>query len=386
MIFGQMSSLPRAFYTGNKFANSSPVLIPKDKRDSAAVAAFIFSDQFLNDLRSINQKVSVDNGYITKVPFDAAFWQQVAIKQFPSGLPEPYSDDPTQWLFHGHPLKTDSGIAIHIALVRLAGYHWPAENDPKMPLEGKARGWIDKVKTLPRPDDDGILCVPAVAGHRPLADRLRAFLVAAFGSDWSDTKERQLIAEADEQLDKKAAKDQTLEGWLRDRAFRQHCRLFNDRPFLWQVWDGMKDGFSAFLHYHRLDQATLRKLAFTVLNDWLARAKAEGSVPRQEKGRELQQTLERILEGESPYDIFVRWKPAECQPLGWDPDLDDGVRLNIRPFVKAGILRDSPNVKWTKDRGTDAASAPWYPVHGGERINDHHTTLAEKRAARGERG
>ena len=47
-----------------------------------------------------------------------------------------------------------------------------------------------------------------------------------------------------------------------------------------------------------------------------------------------------------------------------------------------GILRDQPNVKWTKDRGTDVQSAPWYPVHNGERINDHHTTLDEKRAAR----
>jgi hypothetical protein len=49
----------------------------------------------------------------------------------------------------------------------------------------------------------------------------------------------------------------------------------------------MREGFSAFLNYHHLDQATLRKFTFTVLNDRLARAKAEGSVARQEKGREL---------------------------------------------------------------------------------------------------
>jgi hypothetical protein len=58
--------------------------------------------------------------------------------------------------------------------------------------------------------------------------------------------------------------------------------------------------------------------------------------------------------------------------------------MNIRPFMAAGILRDAPNIKWGKDRGGDVPSAPWYDVHGGERINDHHTTLAEKRAARGE--
>ena len=68
----------------------------------------------------------------------------------------------------------------------------------------------------------------------------------------------------------------------------------------------------------------------------------------------------------------------------------------IRPFLSvpdvgkkgAGILRDKPNIKWTKDRGKDVASAPWYhlgTIYGGnegDRINDHHLTLEEKRKAR----
>ena len=28
---------------------------------------------------------------------------QVAAERSPNGLPEPYSDDPSQWVFHGHP-------------------------------------------------------------------------------------------------------------------------------------------------------------------------------------------------------------------------------------------------------------------------------------------
>ena len=58
------------------------------------------------------------------------------------------------------------------------------------------------------------------------------------------------------------------------------------------------------------------------------------------------------------------------------------MRLNIRPFVTAGVLRKNPKIKWGKDRGKDPESAPWYPVFKGDRINDHHLTLAEKRAAR----
>lgn len=101
--------------------------------------------------------------------------------------------------------------------------------------------------------------------------------------------------------------------------------------------------------------------------------------------------MELILTGEAPYDIFVRWKALDQQPIGWNPDLNDGVRLNIRPLLSvpdvgkkgAGILRDKPTIKWAKDRGKDVESAPWYTVFQGNRINDWHLTLAEKRAARG---
>jgi hypothetical protein len=48
----------------------------------------------------------------------------------------------------------------------------------------------------------------------------------------------------------------------------------------------------------------------------------------------------------------------------------------------AGVLRDKPNVQWTKDRGKDVSSAPWFDTFDGDRINNHHLSLAEKKAAR----
>ena len=96
----------------------------------------------------------------------------------------------------------------------------------------------------------------------------------------------------------------------------------------------------------------------------------------------------------APITRARRWKPLEKQPIGWNPDLNDGVRLNICPFLTvpnvskkdAGVLRDKPNINWNKDRGKDVESAPWYRVFGGDRINDHHLTLEEKRAAREKNG
>ena len=88
----------------------------------------------------------------------------------------------------------------------------------------------------------------------------------------------------------------------------------------------------------------------------------------------LQHKLEEIMEGEKPYDIYVRWKELRDQPVGWDPDLNDGVRLNIRPFVEAGVLRAPINLHWRKDRGKNP--------DGTERHNDSHASLAVKLGAR----
>lgn len=385
VVCSWMGDLPASLYCGPIYDNMAAVFIPESKDLLLPIYCYVSSPEYKDDVRRINQKLQVANSTLAKVVFDLERWKRVAKENFPDGIPGPYSNEPTQWIFHGHPSVASPGTALHVALARVCGYRWPGEIDPHMHLSAEARAWIAKVARLPAGDNDGLLGVPAVAGEKSLVDRLRVYLAAAFDSDWSDDLERQMVAEADEALDKKTARDCSLEAWVRDRAFRQHCALFGQRPFLWHISDGLKDGFSVFVHYQRFDQANLRKLTYTLLGDWLARAKAENNGLRYEKGRELQQMLEKVLEGEKPYDIFVRWKSLAKQPLGWAPDLDDGVRQDIRPFIMAGVLtHDLTKILKDKDRGTDVISAPWYPVFKGERRINHHTTLAEKRAARDE--
>jgi len=224
-------------------------------------------------------------------------------------------------------------------------------------------------------------------------------LAAAYGDAWSNDTLAQLLTEADH-----AGK--SLETWLREKFFTQHCKRFGNRPFIWHVWDGLRDGFAALVNYHKLDYKTLESLIYTYLGDWISRQKrdvanaVDGAQEKLAAAEVLKKRLELILEGETPYDIFVRWKPVEEQPIGWNPDLNDGVRMNIRPFLSvpdvgkrgAGILRDKPNIKWEKDRGADVASAPWFNLgteyggNMGDRINDHHLSLAEKRSAREKKG
>lgn len=372
--------LPCSIYEGDIYDQASAVIVPKNADHLCAVWSYCSSSEYAANVRRIDGKPNVTNATMVKVPFDLDHWTAVAAQRYPNGLPEPYSDDPTQWLFHGHPAPTEAGTPLHVALARLAGYRWPAETDPGMRLSLEARDWVIKAATLPQADADGVLPVLAVAGDRPLADRLRDYLNAAMPG-WDEAA---LVREADERIDKKVGKDSSLEAWLRDRAFRQHCALFHNRPFLWQVWDGQKDGFSAFLHYQRLDHAALQKLTYTLLGAWIARRKAENDDRRVEAATILQNKLVSILEGEAPHDIFVRWKSLAQQPVGWNPDLDDGVRLNIRPWVEAGVLKEAhpKGIKWGVDRGKDVASAPWFSLDKGDRNNDRHSTLVEKHAAR----
>ena len=197
---------------------------------------------------------------------------------------------------------------------------------------------------------------------------------------------------------------ETLETWLREKFFTQHCKLFHHRPFIWHIWDGLQDGFAALVHYHKPDYKLLETLIHTYPGDWISRRKqdidngVDGAEEKLAAAETLKKHLEMILEGKDPYDIFVRWKPIEKQPIGWNPDLNDGVRLNTRPFMSvpdvkkkgAGVLRDKPNVKWGKDRGKDVESAPWYTLglqYGGkegDRINDHHLKIDAKKKAREE--
>lgn len=403
-----MRSLRATLYTGEIFDGNCGSITVNDTANLPAIWCFCSSPEYNEAVRRIDQKLNVTNATLVKVPFDLDHWTKVAEEKYPQGLPKPYTNDPTQWIFHGHPassvvwdeeqkwtaegsLRTDDTV-LQVAVARLLGYHWPAEQDSEMELADEQREWVKRCEALaPLSDEDGIVCIPPVRGEASAADRLLSLLAAAYGEAWSNDVLANLLKSADH-----AGK--TLETWLRDKFFLQHCKLFQHRPFIWHIWDGLPDGFSALFNYHKLDRKNLETLIYTYLGDWIGRQKqdrnngTDGADERLAAAEALKRKLEQILEGEVPYDIFVRWKPIEEQPIGWEPDLNDGVRLNIRPFMTvadvkkkgAGILRDKPNIKWTKDRGKDVESAPWYRTFNGERINDHHLTLAEKKSAQGE--
>jgi hypothetical protein len=390
VLVHRMNELPVTLFTGNLFDQNGAVLVPKNVSNLAPLWCFTTSSEYAKQVRVLDTKTGVTPSTLVKVPFDLTYWQRVARERYPNGLPEPESDDPTQWLFHGRPEA--STAPLHVALARLLGYRWPAEFNEAIRLSSRARGLVHRCdELLDLADADGVICIPPVQGEQPAADRVQKLLAQSFEA-WGPVTLSVL-------LDQAGFSGNPLEEWLRDSFFEQHCQLFYQRPFIWHIWDGRRrDGFAALVNYHKLDRKLLERLTYSVLGDWIsyqrqgAKAGELGAEDRLAAAETLQGKLALILEGEPPFDIFVRWKPLAAQPVGWEPDLNDGVRMNIRPFVEAGVLRKNPRIKWTTDRGAEPRSLrpkdqfPWFWEDGdtggiGERVNDRHYSNAEKRAA-----
>jgi hypothetical protein len=416
VCISQTGQLPAVLYHGAFFDDGVAVIIPNEAVHLPALWAFCSSPEFASGVRSLNQALKVPPSVLARAPFDLAHWQKVAAKKYPHGLPKPFSGDPTQWLFTGHPAGAEQ--PLHVAVARLLGCQWPRQTGSSFPdCPALKTDGLEKLA-----DKDGIVCLSATKGEAPAADRLNALLATAYASEWSATKARELLAATD-------SKAKTLADWLSDDFFEQHCDLFHQRPFIWHIWDGLKGGFSALVNYHRLaagdgaGHRTLEKLIFTYLGEWIdaqrkaQKAGVEGADARLTAAEHLSTQLKAILAGEPPFDLFVRWKPLHEQPIGWNPDINDGVRLNLRPFITAKplnargknacILRSTPKVSWDKDRGKEPQRAkadfPWFwswekatddqrsgkqPFLGtgsepdGNRWNDCHYSTAAKQAAR----
>ena len=398
----RMRSICPVCYSSSFFHQNLAVVIPKNENDLAAIWSYCESDEYSIAVRKIDQKLNVTNATLVKVPFDIEYWKSEAESRYPNGLPKPFTNNPTQWLFHGHPCKTvvwDVNLkktvvgkyrydksALQVAVCRLLGYVWPAEKNKDMRLDDYQREIANTVgnELGQFVDTDGIVCIPQISSENSAADRLIAILVASYGEKWTIDTLGKLLSSA-------GYSSTDMEGYLRNGFFKDHCKVYANRPFIWQIWDGLNDGFSVLINYHKLDNKLLSKLIYTVLGSWIYSQKEdmaigiEGAERKLNAAQKLQRKLIDILEGEAPFDIFTRWKDLSHQSIGWNPDINDGVRVNIRPFVVAGVLRDNFNISWNYDRGKDDETSPWFNEFGGERINDKHLTLAEKKAVQGSR-
>ena len=219
------------------------------------------------------------------------------------------------------------------------------------------------VKRVVEADEDGIVPFAALSGETSLLDRVHRELAALFPAQDVNQVEVEIANELKRRVKgyKPAA---SMREWLHNVYFDYHVALYKKRPIVWHIASSQGSApfaFGALCHYHKFDANRMAKLRSSYLREAIetfqrdaAIADREGHAEdrielqaRLEEAQALDRKLQAVQEGhrDGPeggnrdYGLLPLWKSPEERPTGWDPDIDDGVKVNIMPLQKAGVLR-----------------------------------------------
>jgi hypothetical protein len=215
------------------------------------------------------------------------------------------------------------------------------------------------VKRVVEADEDGIVPYLSVSGESPLIDRVQAELAAYFPRRDVNEVEVEIVNELKRKV-KGYEHVESIREWLENIYFAYHASLYKDRPIFWHISSKQGKGpaaFAALVHYHRFDKDRFAKLRGVYLREALGAFRREAALAGQqgraedrlelqakvEEAEELDRRLQRVQEGfhhgTEDYRILTPWKTEKERPKGWGPDINDGVKVNIDPLQRAGVLR-----------------------------------------------
>jgi hypothetical protein len=243
---------------------------------------------------------------------------------------------------------------------------WPQMEGKTAEQKRMEHGWrllSYVVKRVVEADDDGIVPFVHVAGESSLLERVRAELENLFPDLDSAQLETEIVNELKKSV-KGYRRTNSLAEWLDNVYFDYHTSLYKSRPIFWHIASNQGTSpfaFGALVHYHKFDRNRIAKLRAQYLRETIDTYRREAALAekedrvddrlewqsRLEETQELDRRLQWVQEGhhEGPeggdhdYRILTPWKTPDERPKGWDPDLDDGVKVNIEPLQKAGVLR-----------------------------------------------
>jgi len=266
-----------------------------------------------------------------------------------------------------------------VSVLSLLGHRWPRQVEAGEPLPD----WADR---------DGIISTTEGMGEPALLERMRRRIAEDFGGDRVGAIEREF----------EEIMGEPLADWLAGNFFARHISQFRKRPTAWQIQSrstgsgkrGKRGArrkppvFSCLVYYHRLDADLLPKLRTqyigllrsrlqTELNglERLRSRTAEQDARRYELEESLDELkafderLEKVIVGgfacqaldkhaaREPLDQWTSRDGSGTPPASpeaflaqerkYDPDLNDGVRVNIAPLQHARLL--AADVLATKD-------------------------------------
>jgi hypothetical protein len=232
----------------------------------------------------------------------------------------------------------------------------------------KRREHVDRllcflVKGVVEADNDGLVSLQRVAQEPPLLDRVRHELAAAFPRQDPTSLETELVNELKRKV-KGYRRAESLADWLHSVFFETHNALYQQRPLLWHLassQDRAEAGYAVIVHSHRFGRDELAKLRGVHIRDRLAALRREAAQAGQDGKEDERLDLIALVEeveafdsklkllqegahtgsegGDSDFRILSPWKKPAERPQGWNPDLDDGIKVNLAPLARTGLLR-----------------------------------------------
>jgi hypothetical protein len=233
---------------------------------------------------------------------------------------------------------------VSVAILHMLGYRWP-ENDA---FDSEVDPAVGKTHS----DLHGVLpLVPC--GDQPVAGRLiREHLERLFDTNGGRDSAEEF----------RAIIGRDIDDWLEREFFERHLQQFSQRPIAWHL-SSPHGTFQALVLYQSLSRDTMRRLRdvcagglLNRLRGEMERAQARNDAKPAEELRvamdDVEEFRDRLMAIEEGRGLTSRircpWKHEEShgRPGTYAPDLDDGVKVNIRPFQEMGLLAREVIRKW----------------------------------------
>jgi len=258
-----------------------------------------------------------------------------------------------------------------VMVLRLLGHRWPKQIE----TNASVPEWVDA---------DGIMPITSGLIHPTLLQQVRDRIAAEFPGG----KVHEIEKEFEEVV------GIPLERWLAGEFFKHHISQFKKRPIAWQLSSNpsgtgagkgkgrgsrREPAFSCLVYYHKIDSDILHKIrthyvgdlinrygtelrALEVrkeltgdqasrkvqLDNWIAELKDFAQVLQDVADTGFDSAALREIVKTGPLDKWTSRDGKSPQPKTgdefyaqekrYDPDINDGVRVNISPLQKAGLL------------------------------------------------
>jgi hypothetical protein len=227
-----------------------------------------------------------------------------------------------------------------VMILRMLGFRWPKQIE----AGEQVPDWAHK---------DGIIPITEHTEEKTLLERIRDRMGVEFGeervsnieSEFADILYNAACKDAEIRGKTPPKKKVTLAQWLEKEFFKHHTSQFKKRPITWHLTSS-NGTFQVLLFYHKISLDMFKNLKNRHLakvqsyyGSLLERARRGESVPGGLTAGKLSDVKLELEEFSNKLNKLI--------VMSYEPLIDDGVRINIVPLQKIGLLA-SP-VLATKD-------------------------------------